>query len=86
MVFTGASVGSPIDFESMLFEARRGPKSKHGIITGHGNLVEAKATWKIPGRIIAVSQRKVFNLSRRLFSDVVIEVTVAGTRYAFVTR
>ena len=57
---------------SMLFEARRAPSSRHGMMTGQGNLVEAKAIWKKPGRTIAATQRSVFHFSMCFRSEVVI--------------
>jgi hypothetical protein len=70
--FTGSSVGSPIAFESMRFEARRGPTNKNARMMGQGKLVDRNAMWNMPGRSIAVSQRKLFHFSMWFLSDLVI--------------
>jgi hypothetical protein len=62
--------------ERRLFEARRHPNSKKGMMTGQGNLVEAKAIWHTPGRTIAAIQRIVFHFSSCFFSDQVIAIAL----------
>lgn len=49
--------------ESMLFDASNAPRSRQGMMIGQGNLVEAKATWKMPGRTIAMTHKRVFHFS-----------------------
>lgn len=56
-------MGVPMALASMLFDASNAPRSRHGMMTGQGNLVEAKAMWKMPGRTIAMTQRRVFHFS-----------------------
>lgn len=63
---------SPIAFASRLFEANIVPKSNIGRITGHGNLVDAKAMLRMAGKIIATSHRIELVMRSFFFPDFVM--------------
>ena len=66
-----SSVGSPIALAMKPFDAIRNPSNKNGMMTGQGNLVDAKAMLQTPGSTIAANQRMEFHISIFFFSDLV---------------
>lgn len=62
----------PIALASILLEANIAPKSKSGRITGHGNLVDARAKCRTTGNPIAASQRIVLFVRSFFLSDFVM--------------
>ena len=68
---------SPIALANILLEASMGPISNSGRMTGHGNLVDARAKCRTTGNAIAASQQTVLLFRSLDFSEFVMVDGVA---------